>query len=327
MSAHGLPAVSSPGVSAGLFNYSRHVSSQDINEHAAHMSGWRITYDQLSAGAFQGELFELCLDWMQVVRDRTNQALIKTGAARPGTIAFNIPLKCVGNAYCAGHALPNGSALVTHADDLPQLRAPQEVDVIVVSIDQAVLERELALHGIAFTAAHVPKVYQLEGLAVAQQLRGLIESVECESAGVQGWLNDESRRHQVRDAIMNQLLDLLPAEPPVELAPSARKRLVDRACEYALSHLDEPLTILDLCRHLGASRRKLQYCFQETLEINPLAYLRALRLNAVRRELLGSVASTSVQDAATRWGFWHLSRFSSEYREMFGELPSQTLNR
>lgn len=327
MSTHGLSVASSTDRSAGLFNYSRHVSSQDINEHAAHMSGWRITYDQVTSGAFQGDLFELCLDWMQVVRDRTNQALIKTGAARPGTIAFNIPLKCQGNAYCAGHMLPGGTALVAHGDDLPQLRAPQAVDVIVVSIDQAVLERELALHGIAFTSAHLPKVYQLEGLAVAQQLQTLIEGIEHEERTVQGWLVDDKRRHQVRDVIMNQLLDLLPAEPPIQLTPSARKRVVDRACEYALSHLDEPLTILDLCRHLGASRRKLQYCFQETLEINPLAYLRALRLNAVRRELRDSAGASSVQDVATRWGFWHLSRFSSEYREMFGELPSHTLNR
>ena len=327
MSAYGFPASSSTGVPAGLFNYSRRASSRDINEHAAHMSGWRMTYDQMSAGSFHGELVEFCLDWMQIVRDRTNQAMVKKGAARPGTIAFNIPLRCAGNVYCAGHAVPNGSALVVHADDLPQLRAPREVDVIVVSIEQAVLERELELHNISFKSAHLPKLYQIEQLTVAQQLKALMDQFECEAFDIQDWLGDELRRHQMRDAIMTQLLDLLPSEPPVELAPSARKRLVDRACEYALSHLEEPLTILDLCRHLGASRRKLQYCFQETLEINPVAYLRALRLNAVRRELRDGAAPASVQDVATRWGFWHLSRFSSEYREMFGECPSQTLNR
>ncbi len=85
--------------------------------------------------------------------------------------------------------------------------------------------------------------------------------------------------------------------------------MVDRAREYALTHVDEPLSILDLCNHIGASRRKLQYCFQETLGINPVAYLRALRLNAVRRELRSGGHARGVQEVAARWGFWHLSRF------------------
>lgn len=101
--------------------------------------------------------------------------------------------------------------------------------------------------------------------------------------------------------------------------------MVDRAREYALAHVDEPLSILDLCNHIGASRRKLQYCFQETLGINPVAYLRALRLNAVRREL--RLGTQGVQEVAARWGFWHLSRFASDYRTLFGETPSQTLRR
>ena len=85
--------------------------------------------------------------------------------------------------------------------------------------------------------------------------------------------------------------------------------------------------MLDLCNSIGASRRKLQYCFQDALGINPVAYLRAVRLNAVRRELLAGRPGASVQAVAACWGFWHLSRFSGEYRQLFGELPSQTLRR
>ena len=75
---------------------------------------------------------------------------------------------------------------------------------------------------------------------------------------------------------------------------------------------------------LGVSRRTAQYAFQDTLNLNPIAYLRAVRLNHVRRELrLGD----SVTTAATKWGFWHLSSFAQDYRAMFGELPSATAKR
>ena len=126
---------------------------------------------------------------------------------------------------------------------------------------------------------------------------------------------------------MVQLLDVIVPDDATCLGLTARKRIVDRAREYALSHLDEPLSILELCNNIGASRRKLQYCFQETLGINPLTYLRLLRLNAVRRELCDGVKERRVQEVAARWGFWHLSRFATDYRALFGEKPSQTLYR
>jgi AraC family ethanolamine operon transcriptional activator len=35
----------------------------------------------------------------------------------------------------------------------------------------------------------------------------------------------------------------------------------------------------------------------------------------------------SIGDVAASWGFWHWSHFAGKYRELFGELPSQTLQR
>ena len=62
------------------------------------------------------------------------------------------------------------------------------------------------------------------------------------------------------------------------------------------------------------------------LDINPVAYIRTMRLNGVRRELkMANPHTDTVQDIAARWGFWHLSHFCTDYRLMFGELPSATL--
>ena len=102
--------------------------------------------------------------------------------------------------------------------------------------------------------------------------------------------------------------------------------VVARAQDYMREHVEEPLTVEDLCRALQVSRRTLQYSFQEILQLNPVSYLRAMRLNGVRRALKSSAAQRqSVQDVAARWGFWHLSHFANDYRRMFGELPSETL--
>jgi transcriptional regulator GlxA family with amidase domain len=136
-------------------------------------------------------------------------------------------------------------------------------------------------------------------------------------------------RKTLRDAILIELVDALEAAGrPVRLDPSARRRIVERVRELVVSQPDTPLTVLDVCRAVGASRRKLQYCFEEILGTHPAWYLRVLRLNGVRRELREhSPSNASVSDVACRWGFWHLSRFAAHYRELFGELPSDTLKR
>ena len=60
--------------------------------------------------------------------------------------------------------------------------------------------------------------------------------------------------------------------------------------------------------------------------LSPKAYLKARRLNAVRRELLQDEAAVStIFDMASSWGFWHMGQFGRDYKDMFGELPSETL--
>jgi AraC family ethanolamine operon transcriptional activator len=97
--------------------------------------------------------------------------------------------------------------------------------------------------------------------------------------------------------------------------------------DYQLAHIDEPVTVADLCTALKISRRTLQYSFQAVLNVNPVAWLRATRMNGVRRSLKAARHDprATVSDLAARWGFWHLSAFAADYKLMFGELPSQTL--
>ena len=102
------------------------------------------------------------------------------------------------------------------------------------------------------------------------------------------------------------------------------------ACALLLAQHDTPLSLLAVCREVGASPRKLSYCFQDVLGLSPARFVKATRLNAVRRELAQGAregSPQSVYDVAARWGFWHFGHFSSDYKRQFGELPSQTLKR
>ena len=74
------------------------------------------------------------------------------------------------------------------------------------------------------------------------------------------------------------------------------------------------------------SVRSLQESFRRSLDTTPMAYLRHLRLEKVRDELMAAAPGTvSVTDVAARWGFVHLGRFAAAYRSEFAERPSDTM--
>ena len=108
--------------------------------------------------------------------------------------------------------------------------------------------------------------------------------------------------------------------------PAARA-LAFRAEAWLRQNLAEPPTIADLCQALGASARTLHEAFREHIGTTPKSYLKTLRLEAARHDLLRAAEGRRVTDVALEWGFLHFGWFSQDYRRQFGESPSQTLQR
>jgi len=109
------------------------------------------------------------------------------------------------------------------------------------------------------------------------------------------------------------------------MASRQRDLAIERARNFISQNSAEPLTVQDVCQAAAVSERTLQYAFLEHVGITPKAYLKAIRLNGVRRELKNAESDVTVNQVAMRWGFWHMSQFAGDYRKHFGELPSQTL--
>jgi len=73
--------------------------------------------------------------------------------------------------------------------------------------------------------------------------------------------------------------------------------------------------------------RQLQKLFRDQFDMSPAVYLRNLRLDGARSDLLAGEETTTVSDVAYRWGFNHLGRFAQHYEHKFGETPSRTVRR
>ena len=89
---------------------------------------------------------------------------------------------------------------------------------------------------------------------------------------------------------------------------------------------DDDLSLADIARECRVTPRTLQYAFRRHLDCTPNAYLRQVRLDLVH-QLLNAGSVVTVGDAAARLGFFNPGRFASDYRQVFGENPGQTLAR
>jgi len=138
-----------------------------------------------------------------------------------------------------------------------------------------------------------------------------------------------SAQSMQQDNVITALLAMLDAgEVESEACASLlrRRRIVGDARDYAMDNQDVPITISMLCEQLHVSRRTLQYCFEDVLGISPMTYLRSLRLNGARRELMqGPPHAVRIGDVAAAWGFSNFSQFSCDYKKLFGESPSSAL--
>ena len=137
-------------------------------------------------------------------------------------------------------------------------------------------------------------------------------------------------------AVGDELVELAARRFAVENSrelPAPHSRLnsvsIARACEdHAARARYQGVTLADLCVAAGASERRVRHAFYECYGLSPTAYLRVAALHEVRRTLIeGPPSRDAVSRAASDFGFWHLSRFAAQYRTLFGESPSTTLDR
>lgn len=301
------------------------VISHDTDEFARAQPNWALHYEQISSGCFTGRLQHVQLPGLRMVYEQASCALWQRGELDAAHIGFALPIGLAGHSTFNGQPLEADSIMIGRTERL-DVCMPAGAGLIAVVVDADLLGALWEqLYQKPLSAWIDRQVVVTARPGLAEELRRLHLRALSDVEAAPALLNDPVAVMQLRDAILIEWVEALPTKVGTdELASGeARKRVVDRACELMLSQRDVPMTILQVCDRIGASPRKLEYCFSSVLGIAPAKYMRAARLNGVRRELRRG--GGAVQDVAARWGFWHMSEFAAAYKRQFSELPSQTL--
>ncbi len=99
---------------------------------------------------------------------------------------------------------------------------------------------------------------------------------------------------------------------------NSQPKLVD-AVQLMEANLEEPMSLDEVARHVGLSRRQLERLFQKHLNCVPTRYYLDLRLARARQLLLQT--GMSIVEVAFACGFVSAPHFSKCYRDFFGIPP------
>jgi AraC family transcriptional regulator, ethanolamine operon transcriptional activator len=200
---------------------------------------------------------------------------------------------------------------------------------VTAAVPPAVWQRCLALAGIQHAEPRRLTVCHLPGDTLARiehGLRGLRRSLDHTADAA---LNAELRTQDAAAFAADCFTDLCEqasSTPQPRDSLHNRARLARRADAWMRAHLSTAFQMPDVCLALRVSRRELEYAFRAVFDQSPRHYLQNLRLNAIRRALLGTRRGRhSLIEIAHDHGITHLSRFAAHYRALFGETPRATL--
>lgn len=292
--------------------------------------GWDIRCLQITCGELEGHSIDLHLPSIQLLfEEYRNVTTNQFGCAPAGTISFGVALSMQGDGLLNGIRWSDGLSAFDTRGELDSIVMPTRL--ISVVVDRRLLSEYL------WHTEHVDIEHWLsDGPAVANdvslatglsgRLRLLVESSDAFSDATAAPAIGYRMQQSVMELLSPNIVDRLYAARPTR-SEAAHFDVVRRAREHLKDHQHDPPSIGQLCMALGVSRRWLQLSFNEVLQTSPLAYLRTMRLGGARRMLASGSPGTQVKDAVEAFGFWHLSRFSHDYRSLFGELPSETLRR
>lgn len=307
--------------------------SRDVDDQARSLDGFRQTYEQLGRGRFHGRVWQWMTDDGFMLREAANRGLRQHFSPPPDHVALAVPLSVQPDAVFAGRPLARESLMVLSPHEEYDLVSAGELDVVGLSVHRRLVdalapakaewlrraqaERHLAL------APDAAAAIRLTLMTLAAQAE---REAEREAATPAASADDADRL----GALLTQTVLLAMAGCDADAAGSiprraeTRARVVRRAIDFMRAHLHDDIGVPEVCAAACASRRTLQYGFEEMLHTTPQAYLRALRLNEARR-LLKATPGLPITELASTLGFASASHFTQHYKRLFDELPSQTV--
>jgi len=288
-------------------------------------------FTQLSAGRFFGSTTRLILGDLRLHWTVTSGKTLNRSRTDPRLLYFHVPRRAQALVW-DGETIQE-PLLIQNGGQDEFARYARDLDGVAFGAPkQRLLAEAAARAGMDPEAYRMPRGPLRDPGPAARRLAaallevGRVAAEQPASLQASGFL--QLTRRRLESALLDLLVEQLGRGDTSTTGTTPKLRVV----QHAERHLQEAggrrITVAGLAGALGVSTRTLQLAFLDVCGVSPLRYMHLRRLRAARRALLEAApARGRVKRAAYEAGFTELGRFSSEYRNFFGEFPSDTLRR
>jgi AraC family ethanolamine operon transcriptional activator len=285
-----------------------------------------LDHVQLARGKFRGSIQRAQASAARIDWGRYNLPVLAAGTLAQDCVSLGFIVSAVEDGYVNGERVRTSDVILFPEGEELYFRLPAGTEWISFQVRRALLEKL----GVELTGK--PGIVPITDTE-RRSLRHVVADVgqiigpdrnaaEPVNRGELEWAQEELL------TAFAQALAGAGVPDPKRPGGAERLRIVRAVESYLESHLGDTLRIDDLCSSVGTNLHTLERAFAEVQGISPKRFLTFRRLALARKDLLRAAqGSTSVTDVAMHWGFFHLSRFAAEYKALFHESPSATLQR
>jgi AraC family ethanolamine operon transcriptional activator len=303
----------------------------DFEKFAQTTRAWDLDFIQLDGGNFETEIIQIGVGDVQLARAGFNRFIDQKGSPPPGLWTFAMLADKSSQIIWRGRQVSKKSLMIYPPGSEIDAQSRPGFDVYTLSYPESLIDELTQMFGISsfrkligdtdLISANAPKLSKCR-----EQTKRILSTIKEQPFKAKS----QAIQREIRFSLSQQLISTLVHSGLDYHKPSYRRRdrALRRAKEYLREHARDSITVRDVHRATGVSERTLRYAFLEQFGVSPKTYLMARRLNGVRRQLYhADPSSITIADVANHWGFWHMGQFAADYRRLFGELPSETLNR
>lgn len=303
------------------------IDTDELDEFKQRSTGWSVQYHALDATRRRSTVSLVATASLQVGLVQHDMGYSSQGENPPGTLSIVAPVDDGRPMVHRGHGIGPLQAALIRSGEGYECVGRSGARFVIASVAQETLERHAAdLWHEAAGWRHAPDRLQFPDsehrsryLHACRRILGIVH----EQPGV---LGDQRVATLLEEKVLEALL-LNANEVPSAAQGRNRYRLARQTYRYLLDRPGEIPSIRKICAATRASYATLERAFRKTYGMTPKALMTAMRLSGARRALLHPDPTTTVTAVALDWGFLELGRFSVQYHQRYGEVPSETLHR
>ena len=308
-----------------LFPAGFKIDFRDLNteEMDFYTRAWNLEYVQMQKGLYMGSVTAVYTPHMQLMRTPHSRGLLLQGDFPKGTVLIAAVVTKSDVTFQNKVADKHEIKILRSGDEI-DFMCNGESETITIAVEETFFDD--AYYSYFGQEFHVDK----KNKKVYIEPRFLSHFTQ----GIEKWISylmqdhDQANIGMHYESIESQILEHVFSSIYMEEGQKLRQKFqIKKARDLLHESIGEVSNIANLAEELGISERLLHHAFKKNYGVTPKKYLLNLRMHSVKQELLLADPTITIASIIQKYHFYNQSTFTQAYKEMFAELPSDSLKK